>query len=133
MKRSLYFKLGMIVLLTGMMLSSCKKDEAPAPNIEFDEIEGVADNQGNYLLTGIIVSEVALDKVILTKEGTVSPDLHIAGASNTYTDDSTAKNKLEYDFAYQIEGVAANTYIVMDIYDKDGGKKTVKFLIKKAN
>jgi hypothetical protein len=132
MKRMLRFNLVWIILFSGLIFSSCKKDDAPAPSIEFDDVEGVADNQGNYLLTGLILSDVALDKVILTKEGTVSPNLTIAGASNTYTDDSTAKNKLEYDFSYQIAGVAANTYIVLDIYDKDGGKKTVRFLIKKV-
>lgn len=131
MKRILNLNLAIIVLLTGMMFLSCKKDDdAPAPSITFDEIEGVADNQGNYLLTGTILSDVLLDKVILTKEGTVSPNLTIAGESNTYTDDSTAKNKNEYDFSYQITGVVANTYIIMDLYDQDGGKKTIKFLIK---
>lgn len=130
MKRILNLNLAIIVLLAGVMFSSCKKDDAPVPSITFTDTEGIADNQGDYLFTGTIFSDVLLDKVILTKEGTVSPNLTIAGESNSYTDDSTAKNKSEYDFSYQITGVTANTYIIMDIYDQDGGKKTVKFLIK---
>ena len=112
-------------------ISSCKKDDdAAVPSITFTETEGIADNKGEFLLTGTILSEVQLEKVVLTKEGTVSPNLTIAGEANTYNDNSTAKNKTEYEFAYQITGISADTYIVLDIYDQNGTKKTVKFLIK---
>ena len=119
----------LICVLT-VSMSSCKKDETPVPSITFTQAEGIADDKGDFLLTGTILSDVQLEKVILTKEGTVSPNLTIAGIANTYTDNSTAKNKTDYTFGYQIAGIAANTYIIMDIYDQNGAKKTVKFLIK---
>jgi hypothetical protein len=132
MKSKTVSGLWMMVFIAVTFFSACSKDDAPIPSISFPEAEGVADNQGEYLLTGTILSEVALDKVILTKEGTVSPNLTIAGESNTYTDDSTAKNKNEYDFTYAIAGIVADTNIIMDIYDQDGSKKTVKFHITVA-
>lgn len=116
--------------LLAVSILSCKEDQPPVPSTTFTESEGIANNKGEYLLTGTILSEVQLDKVVLTKEGTVSPALTIAGVANSYTDNSTAKNKTEYEFAYQIAGITANTYIVMDIYDQSGTRKTVKFLIK---
>jgi hypothetical protein len=130
MKRRVISVMWVMVFVASTFFTACKKDDGTVPSITFPETEGIANNQGEYLLTGTITSEVSLDKVILTKEGTVSPNLTIAGESNTYTDDSTAKNKNEYDFAYAIAGVTADTYIAMDIYDNDGNKKTVKFLIK---
>ena len=129
MKRKIILLFGIFSVLA-ISLSSCKKDETPVPSITFAEAEGTADTKGEYLLTGTILSEVQLEKVILTKEGTASPNLTIAGIAGTYTDNSTAKNKTEYAFAYQIAGITANTYIIMDIYDQSGTKKTVKFLVK---
>lgn len=129
--RNIHFlSIGLLSLFV-VFLSSCKKEETPAPAITFTEVQGLADSKGEYLLTGTILSDIQLDKVILTKEGTVSPNLTIAGVSGTYTDNSTAKNKTEYDFAYQITGVTENTYLIIDIYDQNGTKKSVKFLIKK--
>lgn len=129
MKRVSFILLVFISVLA-VSISSCKKDKTPVPSLTFTETEGIADNKGEFLLTGTILSEVQLENVVLTKEGTVSPNLTIAGEANTYNDNSTAKNKTEYVFAYQIKGISANTYIVMDIYDQNGTKKTVKFLIK---
>jgi hypothetical protein len=37
----------------------------------------------------------------------------------------------EYDFSYLVTGIAANTYIVLDAYNQEGGKTTARFLIKK--
>ena len=122
----------LILLLSvfALTFSSCNKNDEPVPDITFTEVEGTANNKGEYQLTGTIVSEIELDKVILTKEGTVSPNLTIAGMPNSYTDNSTAKNKTTYDFSYQIAGVAANTTIAMDIYDQNGTIKSVRFLVK---
>lgn len=124
--------LSQIILLGLAILSfaSCQKDEVSVPSVTFTQQFGTADNKGEYLLTGLIVSKVPLEKVVLTKEGTVSPNLTIAGYPNTYTDNSTAKNKTEYNFSYLIAGVAADTYIAIDIYDRNGTKKSTRFLVK---
>jgi len=73
-------------------------------------------------MTGHISSQVSLAKVTLTKQGQ---------ADALMVDESTAKNKNEYDYSYLIAGINTNTTIIMDVYDLDGGKTTAQFLIKK--
>ena len=104
--------------------TSCKKNSAPIPQITFTNnvAQGNADVNGEYTLTGHISSAVRLDKVILTKQGQVEPFL---------TDESTAKNKNEYDYSYLITGITVNTTINMDVYDQDGRKSSAQFLIYK--
>lgn len=123
MKRRLFLIMGAVILFSGLVLTSCKKDDKPIPSITFSQTEGTADSKGEYNFTGTIQSDVKLVKVIITKEGSSTPFL---------IDDSTAKNKNVYIFSYLITGITADTYIIVDIYDLDGGKKSVKFLIHKA-
>ncbi len=113
----------MLSLLLSIFMLACKKDSQPLPSVVFSNnlTEGTANNRGEYSLTGRIVSEVRLAKVVITKEGQSMPFL---------SDDSTAKNKNEYDFSYLITGITANTYIIIDVYDQAGGKTTTRFLIK---
>ena len=73
-------------------------------------------------MTGHISSQVSLAKVTLTKQGQ---------ADALMVDESTAKNKNEFDYSYLIAGINTNTTIIMDVYDLDGGKTTAQFLIKK--
>lgn len=114
----------LIAAFTAMLfLVSCKKD-SPAPQLSFtnNATEATANANGEYTITGHISSEVRLDKVVLTKEGQSAPFL---------TDESTAKNKNEYDFSYLVTGITANTYIVIDVYNQEGSKISQRFLIKK--
>lgn len=105
-------------------LTSCKKEDSQKPQLSFTNniTEGNANANGEYTITGHISSAVRLDKVVLTKEGQTTPFL---------VDESTAKNKNEYDFTYLVTGITANTYIIIDVYDQGGGKTTLRFLIKK--
>ncbi len=107
-----------------VVFTSCKKDETTVPQVVFSNniAEGTANNTGAYTITGNINSAVRLDKVVLTKEGQTAPFL---------VDESTAKNKNNYDFSYDVTGITANTYIIIDVYDQSGGKTTLRFLIKK--
>jgi len=104
--------------------TSCKKNSVSKPQITFANnlAEGNADINGEYTLTGHISSAVSLDKVTLTKLGQPVP---------FFIDESTAKNKNEYDYSYLITGINANTTIIMDVYDQNGGKSSAQFLIKK--
>ena len=114
-----------LMALTALIFfASCKKDDAAIPQLTFTNnvAEGTADANGQYTITGHISSTVRLDKVLLTKEGQTTAFI---------IDDTTAKNKNEYNFSYLITGIAANTYIIIDIYDQSGGKITKRFLIKK--
>ena len=114
----------LLMTLTAMLFFvSCKK-ESVSPQLTFTNnvLEGSANSSGEYTITGHISSPVRLDKVILTKEGQATP---------FFVDESTAKNKTEYDFSYLVTGITANTYIVIDIYDQEGGKISQRFLIKK--
>ncbi len=114
----------LIAAITALLFFvSCKKD-SPAPQLSFSNnvTEGTANANGEYTIAGHISSAVRLDKVVLTKEGQSAPFL---------TDESTAKNKNEYDFSYPVTGITANTYIVIDVYDQEGAKTTQRFLIKK--
>ena len=102
---------------------SCKK-ESSIPQLAFTNnvAEGSANASGEYQITGHISSSVRLEKVVLIKEGQADPFL---------VDESTAKNKNEYDFSYLVTGITANTNIIIDVYDQAGGKMTYRFLIKK--
>ena len=103
---------------------SCKKDSASKFQISFTNnvAEGTADVNGEYTLTGHISSAVSLAKVTLTKQGQADPFL---------IDESTAKNKNEYDYSYLITGINSNTTVIMDVYDQSGGKSSAQFLVKK--
>ena len=117
-----YFFITIIsVLASGFFLNSCSKHDATLPTITFNQNEGKANSQGEYTVSGHIQSEIALSKVIITKEGSSTPFL---------TDDSTAKNKTDYNFSYLITGVTTNTYIIVDIYNQANDKTTVRFLIR---
>ncbi len=106
-----------------LFFASCKKESA-APLLTFSNnmTEGTANNAGEFTIAGHISSVVRLDKVTLTKEGESTP---------FFTDESTAKNKNEYDYSYLVTGITANTYIIIDVYNQEGGKATSRFLIKK--
>ena len=112
----------LLFLASMFFFSSCKKETAPTLSIAATTVDGTATANGEYLMTGHISSSARIAKVVLTKEGQSTPFL---------TDDSTAKNKVEYDYTYLITGITANTYIIIDVYDQAGGKITSRFLIKK--
>lgn len=84
--------------------------------------EGTADNQGNYTITGHISSEIRLESVYLTRQGETIP---------FYVDETTAKNKNEYDFTWPVTGITANTVIIIRVTNQNGGEITGSFLIKK--
>ena len=109
---------------TFLFLSSCKKDSAPKPQINFTNniAQGTANSSGEYTITGHISSQVSLAKVILTKQGQSTPFL---------TDETTAKNKNEYDYSYLITGITATTTVLIDVYDQQGGTTHSQFLINK--
>ena len=121
MRMKYFFITAICVLASGLFLNSCSKDDAARPTITFNQTEGKANSQGEYIVSGRIQSEIALSKVIITKEGSSTPFL---------TDDTTAKNKTDYDFAYLITGVTTNTYLIVDIYNQANDKTTVRFLIR---
>lgn len=112
----------LLFLASMFFFISCKKDTAPTLTIATTTIDGTASANGEYTMTGHITSSARLMKVILTKEGQTAPFL---------TDDSTAKNKNDYDYSYLVTGITANTYIIIDVYDQAGGKVSQRFLIKK--
>jgi len=120
MKTKLFAGLSLVTLL---FFVSCSKNSAD-PKLTFtnNQTEGQANASGEYTITGTLISEVNLEKVTLTIEGQNNPFL---------VDDSEAKNKNEYSFSYLVTGINANTYIILDAYDQDGGKTTAKFLIRK--
>jgi hypothetical protein len=107
-----------------VFIISCKKENGSKFQITFTNnlTEGTADSNGEFTLTGHISSRVALDQVDLTKQGDAGAFL---------IDESTAKNKYEYDYSYLITGITANTTIVMDVYDQFGSKSSALFLIRK--
>ena len=114
----------LVALLSILMFTvSCSKDGAE-PQITFTNnlAEGQANAAGEYTITGHMDSEAQLDYVTLTKQGQADPFL---------IDNSTAKNKTQYDFSYLVTGITANTTIVMKIYDQDGQVVTANFLIRK--
>jgi hypothetical protein len=115
--------LAVLSMAAFFFLASCSKNNAD-PKFTFtnNQTEGQANANGEYTITGTLVSEVNLEKVTLTKEGQNNP---------FFVDDSEAKNKNEYSFVYLVTGINSNTYIILDAYDQDGGKTTAKFLIRK--
>ena len=119
--RMKFFITIVLVLASGLFLNSCSNDDDALPTVTFTEVEGVANSQGEYTLTGNIHSDIRLSKVVITKQGSATPFL---------TDDSTAYNKNDYDFTYLITGITANTYIIMDIYNQSNGKTTRQYLIR---
>ena len=115
----------LLMAITALLfLASCKKNDPVLPQLVFTNsvTEGTANASGEYTITGHISSTVSLDKVVVTKEGQTTPFI---------IDESTAKNKNEYDFSYLITGITANTYIIIEVYDQNGGKIIQRFLIKK--
>lgn len=122
MKTKMFFFFAALAM--SLLFFSCKKENAPKPQISFanNATEGIANANGEYTLTGHISSQVSLAKVTLTKQGQATPFL---------TDESTAKNKNEYDYSYLITGISSNTTIIMDVYDQNGGKASGQFLITK--
>ncbi len=106
-----------------LFLASCSKDNKN-PQLTFtnNTTEGQANANGEYTITGTLVSDINLQKVTLTKEGQNNPFL---------VDDTEAKNKNTYGFSYLVTGINANTYIILDAYNQDGGKTTARFCIKK--
>ena len=121
MRMKYFFITAIFVLASGLFLTSCSNNDAAVPTITFSQTEGKANSLGEYTVSGRIQSEIALSKVIITKEGSNVPFL---------TDDTTAKNKTDYNFSYLITGVTANTYLIVDIYNQANDKTTVRFLIR---
>ena len=105
-----------------LLMTSCSKNTEPKLNFTNNVAEGTANNQGEYTITGHISSEVRLDKVYLTKQGETVP---------FYVDETTAKNKTEYDFTWPVTGITANTTIQIKVTNQSGGAITGSFLIKK--
>ncbi len=117
-----FFYLLIAFVFVGVLLNSCSKDDNAVPTITFSQAEGTANSKGEYTLTGHIHSDVRLDKVIITKEGATVPFL---------TDDSTAKNKTNYDYSYLITGITTNTTLIIDVYNQENDKSTFRYLIRK--
>jgi hypothetical protein len=121
------FKLLFIFLSAITILAvSCKKDTTattiPAFTFNTTVLEGTANANGEFELKGRLNSAVRLEQVTLTKEGQNTPFI---------LDNSTAKNKTEYDFSYTVTGITSNTYIIISATDQAGGNKTERYLIKK--
>ena len=113
-----------IALIGMFFLISCKKDRTSGIQFNFTNnlASGTADANGDYTITGHITSSVRLDSVTLTKQGQSSPFL---------IDVTTAKNKTDYSFSYLVTGITANTTILIDVFDQNGGKIESTFLINK--
>jgi hypothetical protein len=105
-----------------LLLTSCSKDTKPQLTFTNNVAEGTANNQGEYTITGHISSPVRLEHVFLTKQGETVP---------FYVDESTAKNKTEYDFTWPVTDITANTTIQIRVTNQDGGAVTGTFLIKR--
>jgi len=115
----------LLIVLTGIcFLISCKKASTAGIQFNFTNnlASGTALGNGDYTITGHITSSVRLDSVTLTKQGQSSPFL---------IDVSTAKNKTDYTFSYLVTGITANTTILIDVFDQNGGKIESTFLINK--
>jgi hypothetical protein len=116
----------LLLCLATISFVSCKKDSPivsiPAITFANSILEGTANASGEFELKGHISSATRLEQVTLTKEGQSTAFI---------VDNSTAKNKNEYDFVYQVTGITANTYIIISITDQAGGNKTERYLIKK--
>jgi hypothetical protein len=116
----------LLLLLTVIITTiSCKKDTAASiPVITYNTsvLEGTANANGEFEIKGHISSAVRLEQVVLTKEGQ---------ATAFMVDNTTAKNKNEYDFSYLVTGITSNTYIIISATDQSGGNKTDRYLVKK--
>jgi hypothetical protein len=112
-----------LTIAASLFFASCSKNNN-APDFIFanNSLEGQANANGEYTITGTLTSEVNLSKVTLTKEGQNTPFL---------VDESEAKNKNTYAFSYLVTGINENTYILINAFDQNGGKKKARFLIKK--
>jgi len=118
-------KVFLLATIAGLFfLASCKKDSSSNIQLAFTNniSTGTADANGNYTITGHITSAVRLDSVTLTKQGQSVPFL---------IDNATAKNKTDYIFSYLVTGITANTTIIMNIFDQNGGKTQSTFVINK--
>jgi hypothetical protein len=93
-----------LVLFASLWLlatTSCKKDTGADHQISFIEPSGTANGNGEYTIQGQITSPVRLDRVLLTKQGQSTPFIE---------DNTTAKNKTEHTFSYQVTGIMQDTY-----------------------
>jgi hypothetical protein len=114
---------GMTVLCL-LSFYACKKESGSTVlmTISSTAQQGTADESGQYSLSGHISSQTPLDKITLTRQGQSIPFL---------TDESSVKNKKEYDYTYKVTGITSNTTISMDVFDQKGGKSGMLFVIKK--
>jgi hypothetical protein len=112
----------LLLISSTLLMSSCSKDTKPQLNFTGNVAEGTANSQGEYTITGHISSTVRLENVYLTRQGETTP---------FYVDESTAKNKNEYDFTWPVSGITANTTIMIRVTNQEGGAITGSFLIKK--
>ena len=116
----------LLLCVTTIIMVSCKKDSPVVgiPKVTFATsiLEGTANANGEFEIKGRISSATRLEQVTLTKEGQSAAFI---------VDNSTAKNKNEYDFVYLVTGITSNTYIIISITDQAGGNKTERYLIKK--
>lgn len=116
------FILFTVLLLVTLGVISCKKNVSDVHQVTFIEPFGTANVNGEYTIQGHISSSVRLDKIELIKQGQSNPFI---------TDNTTAKNKMEHTFSYQVFGVNQDTWINLDVYDMEGRKTTSKFQIRK--
>lgn len=113
----------LVALSAILFFTSCKKDgQAPKVTFENNVAEGTASNAGEFRIAGHISSVVRLDKVTLTTDGQSTPFM---------VDETTAKNKTEYDYSYLVTGITANTTVIMEVYNQEGEKTSARFLIRK--
>ncbi|QEC55321.1 hypothetical protein [Flavisolibacter ginsenosidimutans] len=112
----------LLLVTTFLIFTSCKKDVSkPQVTYTNNASQGTA-SSGQFTLTGHISSQISLAQVTLTKQGDSNPFL---------VDQTTAKNKKEYDFSYPITGITANTTIIMNVSDQNGGTSSSQFQILK--
>ena len=119
------FKSLLLLLAVIITTISCKKDSpvnTPVITYNTSVLEGTANASGVFEIKGHISSAERLDQVVLTKEGQSAAFI---------VDNSTAKNKTEYDFAYLVTGITSNTYVIISVTDQSGGNKTDRYLVKK--
>lgn len=116
----------LLLCIATISFVSCKKDTpvVSVPTITFATsiLEGTANASGEFEIKGHVSSATRLEQVTLTKEGQSAAFM---------VDNSTAKNKNEYDFSYLVTGISVNTFIIISITDQAGGNKTERYLIKK--
>src|SRR5688572_14045406 len=111
-----------LLLCSSLLFIACSKDTGSDHNVSFSESEGIANNNGEYTMQGTITSPVKMDEIYLTKEGQAAPFI---------MDTTTAKNKTEHTYSYQVTGITQNTYIRIDVFNIEGGKSSSQFLIKR--